>query len=130
MTPLLDRTPDQLVAWLTEHGQPRMRAGQIRRWLIENCAAERKAGDSEQQFLYKSRKKAIGPFKRDMWHMGPDVLASISADLEARFGFLFDQLNIQGTAEPVGRYVTSPVMRHAVPRPVGAAAPDDAEAGE
>ena len=101
-----------------------------RQWVIKNCASERKASDSEQQFLYKSRKKAIGPFKRDMWHMPADVLASISADLEARFGFLFDQLNIQGTAEAVRRYVKAPVMRHSAPRPVGAAAPDDAEAGE
>jgi fructose/tagatose bisphosphate aldolase len=103
---------------------------EIRQWLIENCAAERKPADSEQQFLYKSRKKAIGPFKREMWHMSPEVLGAISADLEARFGFLFDQLNLPGTADAVGRYVTGPVMRHAVPRPVGAAAPDDAEAGE
>jgi len=65
-----------------------------------------------------------------MWHMPTDVLASISADLEARFGFLFDQLKINGTADAVARYVKAPVMRHSAPRPVGVAAPDDAEAGE
>jgi hypothetical protein len=102
----------------------------VRQWVIGNCASERKASDSEQQFIYKSRKKAIGPFKKDMWNLPADVLASVSADLEARFGFLFDQLKIAGTAEAVGRHVRAPVMRQAMPRPVGVAAPDDAEAGE
>ncbi len=112
---------------------PKIPAGlreSIRQWLIENCASERKPADSEQQFLYKSRKKAIGPFKKEMWNMPAEVLGAISADLEARFGFLFDQLGIAGTAEVVGRYVTAPAMRHAAPRPVAVAAPDDAEAGE
>ena len=102
----------------------------VRRWVFENCASERKASDSEQQFLYKSRKKAIGPFKRRMWDLPADVLSAVSADLEGRFGFLFDQLNIGGTTEVVSRYVKAPVVRRAAPRPVGVAAPDDADAGE
>ncbi len=99
----------------------------IRDWIVENCAAERKASDSEQQFIYKTRKKAIGPFKKEMWHMPDEVLGAISDDLEARFGFLFDQLGIAGSAESVAKYVKAPVMRH---RGGAAAAPDDAEAGE
>jgi len=102
----------------------------IREWIIQNCASERKGSDSEQQFIYKTRKKAIGPFKKQMWNLPADVMASISADLEARFGFLFDQLGIAGTADAVARHVRAPVMRHSAPRPVGVAAPDDAEAGE
>src|SRR4051812_29430427 len=35
----------------------------IRAWLDENAAAERKSGDTQEQFYYKARKKAIGPFK-------------------------------------------------------------------
>jgi fructose/tagatose bisphosphate aldolase len=103
---------------------------EVRAWVLENCAGERKAADSEQQFIYKSRKKAIGPFKQRMWEMPSAVREAISADLERQFGFLFDQLNIGGTAEVVAKYVQAPVIRHAVPRPVGVAAPDDAEAGE
>jgi len=102
----------------------------VRQWVIANCAGERKASDSEQQFIYKSRKKAIGPFKRRMWEMPAAVRDAISADLERQFGFLFDQLKIGGTAEPVARFVKAPVMRHAAPRPAGVAAPDDADAGE
>lgn len=101
-----------------------------KQWVIKNCATERKAGDSEQQFIYKSRKKAIGPFKQQMWDMPRAVLDAIGADLEKTFGMLFDRLNIGGTAEVVTRYVKAPVLRQSAPQPVAAAAPDDAEAGE
>ena len=33
-------------------------------WCRDNCAEERKEGETEDQFLYRTRKKAIGPFKR------------------------------------------------------------------
>ena len=36
-------------------------------WTAEHAAEERKPTDTEQQFLYKGRKKAIGPFKRQLW---------------------------------------------------------------
>ncbi len=36
-------------------------------WVRENAAEERKPKDTEEQFIYKARKKAIGPFKRRMW---------------------------------------------------------------
>lgn len=101
-----------------------------KQWVIQNCVSERKAGDSEQQFIYKSRKKAIGPFKKQMWDMPRPVLDAIGADLEKTFGMLFDRLNIGGTTEVVSRYVKAPVLRHSAPQPVAAAAPDDAEAGE
>ena len=103
---------------------------EIRAWVIEQCANERKPSDSEEQFLYKSRKKAIGPFKAALWDLPPDIKQPVCADLEARFGFLFDQLNIADTAALVSRHVKAPVLRHAAPRPAAAAAPDDADAGE
>ena len=31
---------------------------------------ERKPKDTEEQFIYKARKKAIGPFKQQMWSLG------------------------------------------------------------
>jgi fructose-bisphosphate aldolase class II len=103
---------------------------ELRAWVIEHCANERKASDTEEQFLYKSRKRAIGPFKAALWDLPAEIKAQVCADLEQRFGFLFDQLNIGGTATLVARYVNAPVLRHAAPRPAAQAAPDDAEAGE
>ncbi|HWP36837.1 MAG TPA: class II fructose-bisphosphate aldolase [Gemmatimonadales bacterium] len=102
----------------------------LRAWVIQHCASERKASDTEEQFLYKSRKKAIGPFKAALWDLPAEVKEQVCADLERRFEFLFDQLNIGDTARLVARYVKAPELRHAAPRPAAQAAPDDAEAGE
>src|SRR5437660_6461521 len=44
---------------------------EIRDFCFANAADERKAGETDEQFVYKTRKKAIGPFKQRMWDM-PD----------------------------------------------------------
>jgi fructose/tagatose bisphosphate aldolase len=103
---------------------------EYKEWVKAECKEEWKKGDSEEQFIYKSRKKAIGPFKKRMWEMPEDVRAAIGADLEKTFTFLFEQLRIGGTRESVARWVKAPHVTHDSPRPVAVAAPDDAEAGE
>jgi hypothetical protein len=94
------------------------------------CRDEWKAGDTEQQFLYKSRKKAIGPFKRRLWDLPADIREAIAADLERTFAFLFEQLRVVDTRATVDRYVRPPRQRAAGRGPVAVAAPDDQEAGE
>jgi fructose-bisphosphate aldolase class II len=100
------------------------------RWLDANAQAERKEGDSSEQFYYKARKKAIGPFKRDVWELPAAVRQQIGADLEQTFGFLFDQLKVGKTAEVVRRFVTAPALRYGSLRHSGGLANDDADAGE
>ncbi|MGE3512723.1 MAG: hypothetical protein AB7N65_28000, partial [Vicinamibacterales bacterium] len=75
-------------------------------WLRENATEERKAKDTEEQFIYKARKKAIGPFKPRMWAMSEDVRLAIGRSLEERFTFLMRQLKIDGTAASVAKFVT------------------------
>jgi fructose/tagatose bisphosphate aldolase len=103
---------------------------EINEWVKAGCKDERKKGDTEEQFIYKSRKKAIGPFKRRMWDLPADVRGVIGADLERTFGFLFEQLRVAETRAITDRYVRPPLQSHAQPRPVAVAAPDDLEAGE
>src|SRR5438552_7124346 len=99
--------------------------------LVKREAKEEwKKGDTEEQFLYKSRKKAIGPFKRRFWDLPEDVRARIGADLEKTFTFLFERLRVKGTRAAVDRYVKPKLVSHAEPRAALVAAPDDAEAGE
>lgn len=102
----------------------------VKAWLAENAKSERKAEDSDEQFYYKARKKAIGPFKREFWSLPEDVRAAIAADLEKTFAFLFQQLNVNGTADLVSRTVQAPLQHHAALDPALALAVDDAEAGE
>ncbi len=99
-------------------------------WLDANAQAERKPDDTHEQFYYRARKRAIGPFKREFWSLPDAVRAAIAADLERTFAFLFDQLAIGGTAALVRRHVTAPAQHHASLLKVAALAQDDPDAGE
>ncbi|HET8762713.1 MAG TPA: class II fructose-bisphosphate aldolase, partial [Gemmatimonadales bacterium] len=99
-------------------------------WLDENAAGERKPDDTDEQFYYKTRKKAIGPFKRDLWDLPEETRSAIAADLERTFAFLFEQLNVNGTADLVDRTVKAPLQHHAALDKVLVRAADDADAGE
>ena len=103
---------------------------EVNDWVKTEAKEEWKKGDSEEQFLYKSRKKAIGPFKRRFWDLPADVRAAIGADLEKTFAFLFEQLRVNGTRAVTDKYVNPKLVSHAAPRAALVSAPDDAEAGE
>jgi len=103
---------------------------ELQEWVKAECKDEWKKGDTEEQFYYKSRKKAIGPFKQRMWDLPAEVRGAIAGDLEKNFAFLFEQLRVTGTRVITDRFVKPPLQSHAQPRPVAVAAPDDLEAGE
>ena len=105
---------------------------EIYEWLRVNAADERKIKDSEEQFLYKTRKKALGPFKRQLWDLPADTARNLDEAYAAKFGFLFDQLGVGGTASVVQRCITTIPQHRPVPSgvPTAVAAPDDADAGE
>ena len=99
-------------------------------WLAENAKDERKPTDSDEQFFYKTRKKALGPFKRQLWSLPSDVTAALAKTYDEKFRFLFEQLAIGNTAEIVARHVTAPELHRPMPAdatPTHAAAPDDAD---
>ena len=77
----------------------------IYRWVTDNAGDERKPGDSPEQFLYKSRKKALGPFKAALWDLPVGTRDAIAGDLEEKFVFLFEQLKAGDTRAIVDRYV-------------------------
>ena len=106
---------------------------EIYEWLRVNAKEERKATDTDEQFFYKTRKKALGPFKKQLWELPADVKEKLARAYDAKFEFLFTQLAVQGTAAAVNRYVKAPEQYRQAPgadEPVTAAAHDDAEAGE
>jgi len=77
-------------------------------WVREHALEERKPKDTEEQFIYKARKKAIGPFKRRMWGIDDPSRRAIGQSLEERFAFLMRQLKITDTAPVVARFVRAP----------------------
>jgi fructose/tagatose bisphosphate aldolase len=77
----------------------------IRQYCFANAADERKPGETDEQFVYKTRKKALGPFKRQLWHMPDANKLPIIAELEAKFEFLMEKLGVFNTMDAVTRYV-------------------------
>jgi len=102
----------------------------IEAWCFGNALDERKADQTDKQFVYTTRKKAIGPFKRELWGLSEDIRTAIAADLERTFAFLFEQLNVNGTTDHINRIVQAPLQHHAALKPVLVAAADDPDAGE
>jgi fructose/tagatose bisphosphate aldolase len=74
-------------------------------WLREHAAEERKPKDTEEQFIYKARKKALGPYKKRLWSLADEAGAAIGEALEARFAFLMQQLRIERTGEAVQTFI-------------------------
>src|SRR5215212_955121 len=48
---------------------PRELHEQIEQWCFANALDERKGDQTDQQFVYTTRKKALGPFKRELWDL-------------------------------------------------------------
>ncbi len=103
---------------------------EIYAWLRANAADERKPSDTDEQFYYKTRKKALGPFKRKFWDLPAEAKATLARAYDEKFGFLFSQLAVGDTAAAVARFVRAPTLHR--PAPIGAgggiaAAPDDTD---
>lgn len=78
----------------------------IYEWLKVNAANERKAGQTDEQFFYSSRKKALGAFKKDIVNLPPKTKEAISKEIEAKFEFLFNKLNVKDTRTLTDKYIT------------------------
>lgn len=77
-------------------------------WIKENCKNEREEGWTEEQFLYKTRKKAIGPFKKHLWELSEAEKKPVADALEKQFEFLFERLNVFNTKDAVRTYAQNP----------------------
>ena len=105
---------------LYEHAAfPRDLLAEMEAWCESNTRDEWKPDETREQSLYKTRKKALGPFKRQLWEM--PTKDQIIADQEAKLGFLMDQLAVSGTAGPVARYVRPPARSLALPEGIRSA---------
>ncbi len=72
-------------------------------WLKVEAKNEFKPGMTDEQFFYKSRKKALGPFKKDI--MSIKERGMIAKEVESKFAFLFDQLKIKDSAKAVKQFI-------------------------
>ncbi|MFL5708211.1 MAG: class II fructose-bisphosphate aldolase [Chloroflexota bacterium] len=82
---------------------------EIEAWCFANVADERKSGQTDQQFVYTTRKKAIGPFKRQLWDL--DTKGEILAAQRRKISYLFTELGVNDSRSMVDRFV-QPVELH------------------
>jgi fructose/tagatose bisphosphate aldolase len=85
---------------------PKELKAKIYEWLKVNAASEKKEGQTDEQFFYTSRKKALGPFKKDIMGLPQATRDAIAGEIENRFDFLFKQLNAVNNKSLVDKYVT------------------------
>lgn len=84
---------------------PRPLLQTIHKGLAEKYADERKAGETDEQFYYKTRKKAFGDFKRELWGMPDKIQSRMGEVLGERFALLFRKLNVINTVDMVKKHV-------------------------
>jgi len=87
-----------------EHAPVDLRS-QMYAWLDEHSTSDRKPGMTDEQFYYKARKNAIGPFKAQLYALPDSARAEIAAAWEAQFEKLFTLLGVQDTRPHVDAFV-------------------------
>lgn len=78
-------------------------------------AKERKEGQTEEQFIYSTRKKGFGQIKRKWWDLREDIRGPIMKELEERFGLLFDKLRVANTTDIVKRTIKPIPIKKEIP---------------
>ena len=74
-------------------------------FLKQEYAKERKEGQTEEQFIYSTRKKGFGTLKKKWWDLPSRVKDPIMKELEAKFALLFDKLRVTNTVDIVKKTV-------------------------
>jgi hypothetical protein len=109
---LFDRLPQELRA--------RMYA-----YLEEKNASERKPGMTDEQFYYKTRKNAIGPFKKDTWNLPAEKKAEIGKAWEEQFSKLFQLLGLADSRKYIEQTIRPVAVKPSLKYYLGEAAAEE-----
>jgi fructose/tagatose bisphosphate aldolase len=84
---------------------------EIYQYLRDHLSEEQKKGETDEQFIYKTRKKGYGFFKERIWSLPVEIREEIGKSLEEKFDFLFKKLKAVNTYARVKNLVPIvPVM--------------------
>ena len=78
-------------------------------------AGEKKEDETDEQFIYKTRKKGFGPLKQKWWDLDKNVKEPIERELEEKFELLFTKLKVGNTMDIVKKTVKPVVITKALP---------------
>lgn len=84
-------------------------------YIKKEYAKEWKEGQTEEQFIYSTRKKGLGPLKKKWWDLPADVKGPIVKELEDKFALLFNKLKVGNTKDIVSRTVKPVVVKKEIP---------------
>lgn len=87
---------------------------EVYEFISKEYAKERKEGQTEEQFIYSTRKKAFGPLKEKWWSLPSAVKDPIMKELEQKFGLLFEQLRVAGTQDILKKTIRPVAVRKEV----------------
>jgi len=73
--------------------------------IFEKYGSERKEGMTDEQFIYKTRKKMNGDYKKELWMLDTDIREAIEEAWEKKFDFLFEQLRIKDNRKYLDKYI-------------------------
>jgi fructose/tagatose bisphosphate aldolase len=80
-------------------------------FIKQEYAKEWKEGQTEEQFMYSTRKKGFGPLKRKWWDLTPNVKEPIMKELATKFKLLFNKLKVSNTTDIVRRTIKPAVIK-------------------
>jgi fructose/tagatose bisphosphate aldolase len=110
---------------LYEHPEfPATLKAEMYAYLDKECAAERKDGETDAQFYYKTRKKALGPFKERLWGLPDGLREVLMGALQDKVDLLIRKLGVAGTGPIIKPHV---LVASEPPRPPHEAAAAHAE---
>ena len=84
-------------------------------FIKDNFPKEKKPDQTEEQFIYKTRKKGFGPLKKQWWDLPADIKAPIMKELEDKFNLLFEKLKVVHSKALVEKTVKPVVIEKKVP---------------
>ena len=74
-------------------------------FIKQEYSKEWKEGQTEEQFIYSTRKKGFGPLKDKWWQLPAEVKEPVMKALESQFGLLFEKLKVIQTMDIVKKTV-------------------------
>jgi hypothetical protein len=78
-------------------------------------AKDKKEGQTEEQFIYSTRKKGFGLLKKKWWDLPLEVKNPVMKELESKFQLLFEKLKVGNTVEIVKKTVKPAVVKKEIP---------------
>jgi len=74
-------------------------------FIKQEYAKEKKEDQTDEQFIYSTRKKGFGPLKKKWWDLPSGIKEPIMKELDVKFGLLFEKLKVTNSTDIVKRTV-------------------------